>query len=161
MSTPSHREPLDELDRQILTELRSVLDDADPVPADLDERVRFALTVQALRVEIAELERVPGDLAGVRSPDYTQVRTVTFSSESLSAVVTSTHLDERSCRIDGWIDGAIAEVEIRAQDRTQTTAVDADGRFAFAGVRRGLVQLVFRPAADSDAKPVITPATEV
>lgn len=161
MSTPSHREPLDELDRHILAELRSTLDDADPVPADLDERVRFALTVHALRAEIAELERVPAELSGVRSADYTQVRTVTFSSESLSAVVTSTHLDERTCRLDGWIDGVIAEVEVRAQDRTQTTAVDADGRFAFTGVRRGLVQLVFRPVPDSDAKPVITPAMEV
>lgn len=158
--TPTFREPFDELDRDILTALRATLDAADPPPPDLDDRVQFALTVQALRAEIAELEHLPSEMAGVRSIDYTRVHTVTFTSESMSVVVTITHLDNEASRIDGWVDGAAVEAELRERHRTETVAVDDEGRFAFPRVERGLVQFVFRPSSDADA-PVITPAMEI
>jgi hypothetical protein len=160
MNTAPTPGPLDDLDLAILAELREALETADPMPADLDERVRFALTVQALRAEIAELERVPAEPVGVRTVDYTRVHTVTFTSESLTAVVTITPLDHESARLDGWVEGAAREVEIRERSRAATTGVDKDGRFAFPKVERGLAQFVFRLDGDS-AAPVITPALEI
>lgn len=160
MTEPTFGQPLDDVDLEILTQLREALDRADPMPADLDERVQFALTVQALHAEIAELQRVPGELTGVRSHDYERVDTVTFTGTSMSAVVTTTQIDHESARVDGWIDGPVAEVELRERNRTSTVSVDDEGRFAFGHVERGLIQLVFR-FADPEVSPVITPSMEV
>lgn len=160
MNASSFGAPLDDVDVAILDTLRSALEVADPMPPDLDERVKFALTVQSLRAEIAELERLPAELAGARSGDYTRVHTVTFTSESVSVVVTITHLDAETSRIDGWVDGPATTVELRERGRSSTAAVDDEGRFAFPSVPRGLVQFVFR-SEDADAKPVITPSMEV
>lgn len=159
-TTPSFGDSLDDVDGEILRELRTALDAADPMPADLDDTVQFALTVQALRAEIAELERLPADLAAVRSVDYTRASTVTFTSDSMSVVVTITSIDEQTSRIDGWVDGVAAEAELRSRQRTDTATVDEHGRFSFPSVERGMVQFVFR-SSDDTAKPVITPAMEV
>lgn len=160
MTEPTFEQPLDDVDRALLHSLRATLEAADPMPPDLDERVQLALTVQALHAEIAELERLPGELAGVRSHDYTRVDTVTFTSESISAVVTISRIDNETARIDGWLDGDIAEVELRERQRTSTTTVDAEGRFVFTRVERGLVQFLFR-FAEPGTNPVITPSMEV
>lgn len=157
---PTFEQPLDDVDAALLHELRAALQIADPMPPDLDERVQLALTVQALHAEIAELERLPTELAGVRSRDYERVDTVTFTSSSLSAVVTITRVDNESVRIDGWVDGDPAEVELRERGRTSSVMIDAEGRFAFARAERGLVQLVFR-FADAATSPVITPSMEI
>lgn len=160
MKYPSFGEPLDEVDTAVLDTLRAMLEASDPMPSDLGERVEFALTVQALRAEIAELETLPAELAGARSVDYTRVHTVTFTSESISVVVTITHLDSESARIDGWVEGPAQEAELRERHRTSTVPIDDEGRFAFPAVERGLVQFVFR-TGEADAKPVITPSIEV
>lgn len=160
MNASSFGTPLDDVDVAILNALRASLDAADPVPADLDDRVKFALTVHALRAEIAELERLPAELAGARTIDYTRVHTVTFTSESISVVVTITHLDNENSRIDGWVEGPADEAELRERGGASSVPIDDEGRFAFPTVERGLVQFVFRSRAD-DAKPVITPSIEV
>jgi hypothetical protein len=157
---PTFDHPLDEIDTALLDELRTTLQTIDPMPPDLDQRVQFALTVQALHAEIAELQRLPGEVAGVRSRDYERVDTVTFTSESMSAVVTITRVDADSARVDGWVDGDLAEVELRERSRTSSVTVDPDGRFAFAHVERGLVQFLFR-FVDVEISPVITPSMEV
>ncbi|WP_420113225.1 carboxypeptidase regulatory-like domain-containing protein [Pseudactinotalea sp.] len=160
MTEPDFDQPLDDVDLGLLQALRDTLHAADPMPSDLNDQVQFALTVQALHAEIAELQRLPGTLAGVRSRDYTSVDTVTFTSGTMSAVVTVTRVDDETTRLDGWADGDLAEVELRERNRTSTVAVDAEGRFAFPHVRRGHVQLVFR-FTDQETSPVITPSMEV
>jgi len=157
---PTFEQPLDEVDAALLDDLRTTLQIADPMPHDLDQRVQLALTVQALHAEIAELQRLPGELTGVRSRDYERVDTVTFTSASLSAVVTITRVDGDSARVDGWVDGDLAEVELRERSRTSSVTVDPAGRFAFAHVERGLVQFLFR-FADAEISPVITPSMEI
>ena len=160
MTAPSYGEPLDEGDLSLLAQLRATLETADPVPPDLADQVRFALTVHALRAEIAELEKLPGEVVGARSVDYTRVQTVTFTSESISVVVTITPLDNETARVDGWVEGPTSEAELRARSRTETVPIDDEGRFAFPRVERGPVTFVFRPLTP-DAKPVITPTMEV
>lgn len=153
---------LDDDDLAILGEIREVFDRVDPVPATLGERVKFALTVQALEGEVAELQRLSPEGAGVRSVDYARAQTVTFTSDRLTAMVTISMLDAQTVRVDGWVTGGRVEVELRERSRSSFLETDADGRFVFEGIARGLAQFVLRPLnAGADARPVITPTIEL
>jgi hypothetical protein len=77
-------------------------------------------------------------------------------------MITIELVDGGRARISGWVsaDGPTA-VELRERSRTQTTETDADGRFRFAQVERGLVHLLLRRLDLPDSRPVITPAIEI
>ncbi|WP_377645476.1 carboxypeptidase regulatory-like domain-containing protein [Oryzobacter terrae] len=153
-------EPLDELDERILTAIADVLRAADPVPAGLADDVKFALTVQALHAEVAELQRVGAESALARS-EYTRTQTLTFSAETLSVMVTLSPIDAEEVRVDGWVTGhdSAVTVEIRGEARTLSVEVDDDGRFTIDPAPRGLVRFVFLP--EGDVRPVITPTVEI
>ena len=153
-------EPLDDLDERILTALADVLRAADPVPAGLADDVKFALTVQALHAEVAELQRVGAESALARS-EYTRTQTLTFSAETLSVMVTLSPIDAEEVRVDGWVTGhdSAVTVEIRGATRTLSVEVDDDGRFTIDPAPRGLVHFVFLPVGD--VRPVITPTVEI
>ena len=153
-------EPLDDVDERILEAIADVLRSADPVPAGLVDDVKFALTVQALHAEVAELQRVGADTALARS-EYTRTQTLTFSAEALSVMVTLSPIDADAVRVDGWVTGhdSAITVEVRAEGRTITAEVDDDGRFMIDPAPRGLVRFVFLP--EGDVRPVITPTVEI
>lgn len=153
-------EPLDALDERILAGIADVLRAADPVPAGLADDIKFALTVQALHAEVAELQRVGAESALARS-EYTHTQTLTFSAETLSVMVTMSPIDADEVRVDGWVTGHDSPVliEIRAATGTITAEVDADGRFTVDPAPRGLVRFVFLP--QGDVRPVITPTVEI
>jgi hypothetical protein len=148
---------IDETDLHNLDLLAEMYTALDPVPAGLVDRVQFGITLDALHAEIAELQR-SGDLAGVRSDTATAV---TFTSASMSIMVSLTATSADRVRIDGWVaPGAGARVDLRRTDGVSTQIADEDGRFVFADVPRGLAQFVVR-AADADARPVVTPSIEI
>ncbi|WP_427384462.1 carboxypeptidase regulatory-like domain-containing protein [Janibacter sp. G56] len=150
--------PLDDVDDQILEQLRSVAAKVDPVPAGMTDDIKFALTARALQAEIAELELLgAGEL--VRSVDYTRAETLSFTSTGLTVMVTVTAVDSATVRIDGWVTGASVEVEIREVGRETRATPDEDGHFAARSVRRGMVQFVFHPT--DGGRPVITPAVDL
>lgn len=169
MTPQSRRSSLDELaagtidtiDLQHLHALAAFYDRTDPVPDGLIERIQFGITLDALHAELAELQQT-GDLAGVRSSETSQAPTVTFTSPSLTTMVTATPLSSDRVRIDGWAaPGGGLVVELRIGDDTRETTADADGRFVFDDVPRGLARFVLRPPAGSRQPPVITPAIEL
>ena len=88
-------QPLDDLDRSILDTVAEVFRAANPIPAGLTEDIKFALTVQAMHAEVAELQRVGADSALARS-EYTQTQTLTFSAETLSVMVTTSPISEKA-----------------------------------------------------------------
>jgi len=151
---------LDDVDAQLLVQVRHVHELVDPVPADLVERVKFAMSIAALEAEVAEIVS-SATLETVRGTDYDRADTVTFASEGLSVMVTIEH--GRSTRADlaGWVSEGEVEVELRERGRTRTTVVDEEGRFTFTGVERGLVSFVLRRRDDTEAPPIITPAIEL
>ena len=153
-------QPLDDLDRIILDTVAEVFRAADPVPAGLTEDIKFALTVQALHAEVAELQRVGAESALARS-EYTQTQTLTFSAEALSVMVTMSPIDADEVRVDGWVTGhdSSVRVELRAGARTVSAEVDDDGRFTLDPAPRGLVRFEFLP--EGDVRPVITPTVEI
>lgn len=153
--------PIDVVDLENLAALADLYDRTDPVPDTLVERIQFGITLDALHSEIAELQRV-GDLAGVRAGDTTQAPTITFTSPSLTTMVTVTPLSADEVRIDGWAaPGGGVEVELRVVGRSLRTVADGDGRFVFEHVPRGLAQFVLRPPDNAEQAPVVTPSIEL
>jgi hypothetical protein len=167
--SPSERAQLDQLaagepdesDLQTLQHMARLYDTVDPVPSGLVERIRFGITLDALHAEIAELER-SGELAGVRAEEMTEARTVTFTSSTLTTMVTITPLSAERARIDGWVaPGGGVSVEARTGEGVTRTIADADGRFVFDDLARGLVQFTVRPPEGTPNSPVLTPPIEI
>ena len=154
--------PIDDVDGRVLHDLAGIYDALDPVPDGLVERLQFAVTLDALHAELAELQHL--DFAGARGDDVgaTEVQTVTFTSESLTTMVTITHAGLDRVRLDGWIaPGGGVAVELRATGARMQTTADDDGRFVFEDVPRGLAQFVLRPPTTDEQRPVITPAIDL
>jgi len=154
-------DPLDDLDLQTLATLRGIWEATDPVPAGLGDRAKFAMTVAALEAEVAEIAAGTLEAAGVRATAYDRATTITFSSDTLSAMITIEVADASSARVSGWVTSGRTHVELRERAKTQETTADEAGRFTFASVERGLAHLVMRRLDDPDARPVITPAIEI
>ena len=150
--------PLDDSDAAILAELAAAYSLADPPPADLDERVRFAIALGDIEAEVARLAEDVLVGSGARAGE--QPRTVTFDSESLTVMVTVVVLPGGRRRIDGWLaPPAPLRVEMRtAGSRHATHAVTADdtGRFVVDDVPLGLAQLIVHLTERERA--VITPS---
>jgi hypothetical protein len=151
---------LDNVDANLLDRVRHLHEVMDPVPADLVDRVKFAMSVAALEAELAEIV-TSATLQTVRGTEYDRADTVTFASEGLSVMVTIEHARSTRADIAGWVSEGDVEVELRERGRTRTTMVDDEGRFTFTGVERGLVNFVLRRRSDTEAAPIITPAIEL
>lgn len=154
------REPWAAEDSALLSALRQMWERQDPVPEDLSDRVLFALSLEHLEVEVMLLREEL--LAGARGEE--RARTVTFTSASLSVMITiSAAVAE--VRLDGWItSGGGLRVDLLAEGQDRHTTADDDGRFVFEGIVPGLAQLVFQPTSGAQtrlARPVVTPAIQV
>ena len=153
-------QPLDAVDLHLLDALRQIHQDLDPVPPDLVDRVKFAMTVAALEAEVAEIVS-SARLETVRGTDYDRADTVTFASDGLSVMVSIEHGATTKADINGWVSETGVEVELRERGRTRTAVVDDEGRFTFTGVERGLVNFVLRRRTEAGSPPIITPAIEL
>lgn len=145
--------PFDGTDAALLRELREAVDRVDPCPAGLGDAVKFALTVQALHAEVAELTRGAEALTrGVEDPD--EAATMTFSTDSVNIMVTVTPDGSGGSRVDGWLTCDSAEVELLRPDGASERQPVEDGRFVFPSVAAGPTRLVVHPA---QGRPVVTP----
>jgi hypothetical protein len=152
--------PIDDADAELLRQTAHIFTKLDPVPAGLVDRINFGLTLEALHAEVAELQR-NADLVGVRGDVDTNVQTVTFTSATLTAMITVTPTSGDRVRIDGWIAPAGAvSIELRGQHDSRSAVSDEDGRFVFDDVARGLAQFVLRQTGAED-RSVVTPAIEI
>jgi hypothetical protein len=153
---------LDDVDATTLADLRAVLDQTDPVPDDLVDRVRFSLALDEVFEEVARMTRVPLEALAVRGEQAagTRTETLTFSADRLTAMVTVSRLGADGLRLDGWLAPPEAcRVRLRLQDQEPLeTVVDESGRFSFAGLGEGFGQLSFHPADDeAPENAVVTP----
>jgi hypothetical protein len=153
---------IDATDEHLLRRIAALYDFSDPVPNGLIARLQFGITLDSLEAEIAQLQRMDQQLIGARADGATEVQTVTFTSANLTTMITVTPAGAERVRIDGWAaPGAGLIVELRiVGDKLQATA-DADGRFVFDDVPRGLAQFLLRAPGDSAHPPVITPSMEI
>jgi hypothetical protein len=160
-SDPASHEPMDDLDWEILDGVRELFGRADPMPADLPERIRFSLAMRDLEAEVARLiaaEQQP--LAGVRGAERS--RTITFDSDSLTIMIRIDANRDGTVRIDGWLAPAQRrEIEMQAITDTLRVSSDDQGRFAFPSVPAGTVRLVIlavEHGRDGAGRSVVTPA---
>jgi hypothetical protein len=150
---------LDDYDEHILRRMAQMYAEADPVPPDLVARSQFAITLDALHAEVAELQRWGTESMAARAEAPTGVETITFSSSTLTTMVTVTPAGPGTVRIDGWAaPGAGLPVELRLERGSEHTVADEDGRFVFEDVSIGLAQFVLRPVGGA---PVITPSIQL
>ncbi len=113
----SHTDAIDARDIANLGHVRDLFGHADPVPSDLAERVKFAITVHALHAEVAEL--MDSALLTTRGAEAkvepTPTESVTFTAASLSLMVSAGPMDsdelEDRVRVDGWVTTPGAQVE--------------------------------------------------
>src|SRR3954451_12649908 len=132
---------LDPTDAEILGQIARNHRRLDPPPADLDERVRFAIRLENLDVEVSRLQE--DQLVGSGARGDERVRTITFDSASLTIMVTIAYAGSLGVRLDGWLAPAgRLRVELRTADAPDPRMVMADdvGRFVFEGVGHGLAQ---------------------
>ena len=142
--TDAADQPLDEIDGAILDALAEVQTLVDPPPADLDERVRFAIALQHVDVEVARLREEVLVGSGARSAE--QSRTITFDSENLTIMVTVVIRPDGRRRLDGWLAPAgplrVDLRTMRGRRRTRSVTADEGGRFVLDGIAPGLAQLL-------------------
>lgn len=154
-------EPLDSEDLALLSSLRAYYEEHDPVPDGLVERIQFELTLDALQAEVATLTQLDLAGAGARSAATESVRTITFTSESMTTMVTITPDGEGSVRVDGWAaPGAGIRVQILLTGETRETYADDDGRFVFEQVPTGLAKFALHPI-DGESTTVVSPTMEL
>jgi len=154
---------LDDVDQLILDQVRAMHARLDPPPADLDERVRFAIALDDIDVEVAR--RSEDLLVGSGARGTERTRTITFDCASRTIMVTAVDMAPGRVRVDGWLaPPARLRVELRAVDgsadepvSSMFTTSDEAGRFVFDAIANGLVQLVIHPG-DDDAARVVTPS---
>lgn len=155
-------QPMDALDTEILGRVATMFDTVDPVPAELVERLQFAISLDALEFELAVLELGSDELMAARSDPASAVKSLTFTSDSLTTMVNIAPDGPDRVRIDGWLAPAGgARVELHQGTRVRIESADADGRFAFTDVEHGLTRFTIHPDAGSDRAPVATPAVQI
>jgi hypothetical protein len=153
---------LDPSDLALLSSIRSYYDERDPVPEGLVERIQFEITLDALRTEVATLTQLDMAAAGTRGTATETVRTITFSSDSLTTMVTLAPLGDGTVRVDGWAaPGAGIRIDVLLPDGPRSTYADEDGRFVFEGVPCGLAKFVLYVPHDSEFFTVLSPAIEL
>jgi hypothetical protein len=162
----SHNDAIDERDLANLGHLRDLYAHADPVPAGLGERLKFAITVQALHAEVAEL--MESAMLATRSTESgveaTRIDSVTFAAPSVNLMVSVSPSEsmEGRVRIDGWVTKPESLVEAVMEDRAVTAKTDANGRFVIHDLPHGPIHFVIRvDPSDPKVRPVITPTIEV
>jgi hypothetical protein len=155
-------EELDPSDFALLNSVRADYDEHDPVPDGLVDRIQFQLTLDALHTEVATLTQLDLATAGTRSATTEAVRTITFTSDSVTTMVTLTPLGDGSVRVDGWAaPGAGILVELLLPDGRRDTYADDDGRFVFEGVPSGLAKFALYVPHDTELFTVLSPAIEL
>ena len=166
MSTPDDGlAPLDATDLALLAEIRDTAELLDPVPADLVQRVQFALELEALDIEVGRLVGAERDteLVGARGDELS--RTITFDSDSLTIMIRISSAAGGTVRMDGWLAPAAAhEIEVRTLGGSLRSCADEEGRFVVEAIPRGITQVVVRTSAnqpDADGRTVVTPSIVV
>lgn len=155
---------LDDLDGQILADLRRACERHDPLPDGMISRLTYQMTLAGLQAELAELTL--HEQAGVRSGEPALTDTLTFRGTSLSLMVRlhrhpqgSSDDARASLDLDGWVSTPGARVELWVEGEAPWEAdADADGRVAFRDVPSGPARFIVRPA---DAPALSTPTVEL
>lgn len=149
----------DREDAELFAQLRSLWRDVDPMPASLIDRMIAAVAAEGLSEEYALLTLVEQPLGAVRGD--TDALTLQFSDGTTSILLHVTGTANGRHRIDGWVDTAAAEIELRQGDRIRTTSPSETGRFAFDDVPDGFTSVRLTTTVGGEARVLATPQFEL
>jgi hypothetical protein len=152
-------------DATLLARVRELWERVDPAPADLADRVLFALELEDLDTEFELLRLVEhaDASAGARASRPSDVTSITFSGPSLTVMLSVGASGDRR-RVDGWLAPAgPSRVVAHSAEGEHETAADETGRFVLEGVPSGMLRLVVHPepGADGAGAPFLTPTVEI
>ncbi|RKT54832.1 hypothetical protein [Saccharothrix australiensis] len=140
---------LDDLDGRVLREVRWLWESLDPAPADLVDRIRFAVELEDSEVEVVRVIE-HREVAGVRGDVHS--RMITFAGGTVDFMVNVQARGDGTYRVDGWLSPpAPHEVEVRTPAGPLRTSANEDGRFALGRIPSGFVQFVIRPRGRTSA----------
>ena len=132
-------------DGSLLLAVRDFFETVDPMPFDLPERIRFALTLHDLEAEVTRMARTVNETARV-ARGAEESRIVTFDSDRLTIMIRIESNPDGTARVDGWLAPPQAHrVEMSMTDNSITAIADELGRFVFYSVPRGTGRLIVRP----------------
>ncbi|WP_149204194.1 hypothetical protein [Actinotalea subterranea] len=159
--------PMDADDLAVLAELARLFERVDPPPRGLVDRTLFALTLEALQTQVMELQHLEQPALSVRGDggapgrESVEARTITFTADAVTVMITLSEGPHGGVRIDGWSAPATRFVVdlYRPDDHLQTES-DDDGAFVIPDVPPGLASLVLR-RADGAGPAVSTPVIEL
>ncbi len=154
--TSPHPAPLDDCDRDILKRLATMITVADPMPANLTDRVLFEISLARLNAELAVMEE---ETVPLRSTASSFAETVTFTSSALRLMVHFSE-DDDALRIDAWVTEGGARVALISQITQHWETPTANGRLTWRNVEHGKVRFLMK-TNDPDARLVITPELAV
>lgn len=146
-------------DAEVFARLRTVWRDADPVPAELIDRMVAAIAADGLNREYALLTLVEGELGAVRGE--ADALTLQFSDGTTSILLHVTTMASGRRRVDGWVDTATAEVVLTQGDRSRSTSPAETGRFAFDEVPPGLTRVRLTTGDGDESRTLSTPQFEL
>jgi hypothetical protein len=147
-------------DAVLFERLRTMWEEADPVPADLADRMVAAVAVEDLSREYALLTLIEAPAGAVRGE--TDTATLQFSDGDTSVLLHVTATEDESRRVDGWVDAAVMAIRLVQGDREWSAEVGDHGRFAFDSIPAGVSQLrIVVRRADGDLHEFRTPRFEV
>jgi len=160
-----HHDALHHDDGVLLDELRALWDTVDPAPADLAERVLFAVQLEDLDTEFELLRMTDRSdaLAGTRAAAHqrSDATHITFAGAELTVMlaVSVDAAGEETRRLDGWVApaGAVRVVLHTIGGHREATS-DGSGRFVLEAVSAGMVQLLVHRA---EGPPFVTPTVEI
>lgn len=145
-------------DAVLFADLRDLWQAADPMPADLVDRVIAAVAAEGLTQEYALLTLVETASAEpVRSDAETL--TLQFSDGQTSILLHIAAAAGGRRRIDGWVDTEAVEI-VLTQGTLSRSTMPAQGRFVFDDVPAGLTS-VRLTTADDPPRTLATPQFEV
>ena len=152
----------DATDSSIIAAVGELYARVDPPPAGLEDRLKMALTVHALHADVAELTAVPLAAATRAETAGERVDTVTFTSGSISLMVSLSDLTDATATVDGWVTRGGARVELQVGNELHEATADAHGRFVLRQVPRGRAHFVVWPNPElPDDRPVVTPTIDL
>lgn len=146
-------QPLDDTDRAILAGVKDFWATADPMPSGLLDRIKFAIELETVDLEVMRLTDVQP--AAARGDE--QSRLITFDSESVTIMVSIRPNPDGTIRVDGWLTPAGRHpIELRTSETGMATMSDEDGRFVLDTIQPGLAQLIVKPTGTT--RTVTTPS---
>ena len=153
-------EAVDATDLALVADLARVLDRVDPMPPGIVDRALFALTLEGLHAELMELAWLEEPTLAVRGEQTVQARTITFTSEQVTAMITLSVSPSGGVRVDGWIAPATGfDIELHRPAGVLHARSDDDGAFVLPDVPHGPAGLVLR-RSDGTGPAVSTPVIE-